>query len=93
MTLADLIISYLSDPFRIGLLIALLATTLRTASVTGRLIPLALGAVFVAILIPMTIGEPRVDRQTAIVAGFAANLVLLAILMAILMVWESLRRR
>lgn len=49
------IISQATDVFRIGLLIALILTMLRTEQATGTLVPLAAGILFVAVLIPMTI--------------------------------------
>ena len=51
MTLTDLFLAQLADPFRIGLLIALIATTQRTVAATGKVIPLLAGIVFVAVLI------------------------------------------
>ncbi|MGB3500129.1 MAG: hypothetical protein WBA44_00780 [Mesorhizobium sp.] len=93
MTITETALIYLTDPFRIGLLVALVITTLRTSAQTGKLIPLALGAVFVAILLPSTMGEVRTDRQTAIVGGFIANVIILAVLMALLEIWNRLNAR
>ena len=41
MTLPDLLLSQLADPFRIGLLIALFVTMLRTRAASGVWVPLA----------------------------------------------------
>jgi hypothetical protein len=46
----DLVLSQLGDLFRIGLIVALVVTMRRTAAVTGRVVPLALGVVFVAVM-------------------------------------------
>ena len=83
--LSDLILSQAKDVFRIGLLIALIATMLRTQHQSGTIIPLAGGIVFVAALIPMTM--PRVTEfslPTQIVTGIIVNTVYVAIGLAVL---------
>jgi hypothetical protein len=84
MTMGEIFFDQLTDPFRLGLIVALVVTMLRTEVVTGRWIPLAAGVLFVAIIIPTTIqsgsGEPL---PTLVLVGLAANLVLLAVVMAI----------
>ncbi|MBC2836411.1 hypothetical protein [Paragemmobacter straminiformis] len=90
MTLSQLILSQLSDPFRIVLIVGLVITMLRTRPVTGTLLPLASGIAFVAIIIPVTItqglGEPM-WRQIS--AGLLSNAVILGIVLG---VWELYRR-
>lgn len=83
MTLTDILLAQLADPFRIGLLVFLLLTTLRTAHHTGRLVPLALGAAFVAVLIPTTFGNPELTMISQIGIGLVANVLILAVLYAI----------
>lgn len=77
----DLLISQLTDPFRIGLIVALVLTALRNAAVSGMAIPLAAGVVFVAVIIPATmeggIDAPRIGM------GIAANVIILAAVLAI----------
>ena len=84
MTMGEIFFDQLSDPFRLGLIVALVVTMLRTEAVTGRWIPLALGVLFVAVIVPTTIqagsGEPV---TTLVLVGIVANLVLLAVVMAI----------
>ena len=83
MTLTDLFQSQITDPFRIGLLIALLFTTARTAEVTGKIIPLLAGLIFVAVLIPATLAPvPGTAWPVAVGVGLAANAVILAVLLA-----------
>ena len=83
MTLTDLFLAQLADPFRIALLIGLLITTARTVDVTGKVIPLLAGMVFVAVLIPVTIAPvPGVPLAVAVAVGLAANAVILAVLLA-----------
>lgn len=90
----DLFLSQLIDPFRIGLLFFLLHTALRTRHATGMAMPLLLGVVFVAILIPLT--TSRVDAQTtllwqAIATGVAANAVILSVFVAAWFAWRKSR--
>lgn len=93
MTLPDLFVSQLSDPFRIGLLIALFITMLRTRSASGTWVPLAAGVVFVAVILPTTM-------QTALAAplwqvigvGVAANVVIVALIMAVWEIYQRVRR-
>jgi hypothetical protein len=76
----DLLQSQLTDVFRIGLIAALIATTIRTQAITGLIIPLLAGIVFVAVIIPTTMQTgsdiPLLHR---IGTGLLANLIILAI--------------
>ena len=92
MSAADLILSQLADPFRIGLLIALFITMLRTEAATGTWVPLAVGALFVAVLLPLTVPGTAVavPLVQAVVSGLVANVILLAIILA---AWRLYQRR
>lgn len=93
MTLTEVFLAQLADPFRIGLLIALIATTMRTVAVTGKVVPLLAGAVFVAVLIPATLSPPQgVTMQVAAGVGLAANAVILAVLLAGYALLRRIRR-
>ncbi|MCA3453087.1 MAG: hypothetical protein IOC92_02210 [Rhodobacter sp.] len=93
MTLTEVFLAQLADPFRIGLLIALIVTTMRTVTVTGKVIPLLAGAVFVAVLIPATLSPPQgVTMQVAAGVGLAANAVILAVLLAGYALFRRIRR-
>ena len=83
----DLLAAQLIDPFRIGLLVMLLLTTRRTLAHTGRVVPLLLGAIFVAVLIPTALGQGAVPLWQAIMTGLAANIVILAVLLAAWALW------
>lgn len=84
----DLVTAALVDPFRIALLAALVFTQTRTASQTGTLIPLALGVVFVALMIPMTMGfDAAVGLPMVTAAGVVANLVLLVPIVFAVRLW------
>jgi hypothetical protein len=87
----DLVQSQLLDPFRIGLIVALVVTMVRTRSATGTIVPLALGVVFVAVILPSTNPQPGVALTDAVLAGLVANLVILAIVLALALVWRRLR--
>ena len=84
MTMGEIFFDQLTDPFRLGLIVALVVTMLRTEAVTGRWIPLALGVAFVALIIPMTMARDAAEPLWRLVAvGVVANLLLLALVMAI----------
>ncbi len=89
----DLLISQLADPFRIGLLFFLIVTAFRTRA-HGFVVPLALGVVFVAILLPMTTASSATtDRTLAIATGIAANAIIVGILLLGWTIWNKSRRQ
>ena len=88
----DLVISQLTDIFRVGLIVALVITMRRTSAVTGRLLPLALGVVFVAVILPTTLPSNAVGLGDAIVAGLVTNTVILGLVLAVEAVLQRLRR-
>ncbi len=87
----DLVQSQLLDPFRIGLIVALVATMVRTRAATGQVVPLALGVVFVAVILPSTNPPVDVTLTDAVLAGLASNLIILAIVLAFALVYRRLR--
>ena len=90
MPLIDILTGQLSDLFRIGLIIALVITTTRNAAVTGKIIPLIAGVVFVAVIIPVTLQTATAEPLSRLVmVGIGANLILLA---AVLGLFELLQR-
>ena len=88
----DLVLSQLTDLFRIGLMIALVVTMLRTAAVTGRVLPLALGVVFVAVILPSTMPGGSASLTDAILAGLVSNLIILMPVLAVAAVVARLRK-
>ena len=88
----DLVFSQLTDVFRIGLIVALVVTMLRTAPVTGRVLPLAAGVVFVAVILPTTMPGGSASLTDAILAGLVSNLVILIIVLAIARLVALMRR-
>ena len=93
MTLPDLLLSQLSDPFRIGLLIALFITMLRTRTASGIWVPLAAGVVFVAVILPTTMQTTLPAPLTQVIGvGVLANVVIVALVMAAWEVYQRVRR-
>ena len=88
----DLVLSQLTDLFRIGLIIALVLTMRRTAAVTGRVLPLVLGVVFVAVMLPATMPRSGVDLADAVLAGLVSNTIILAPVLAIAALVARMRR-
>ncbi len=79
MNLTELFFAQLTDPFRIGITIALMLTMYRTRADTGTWLPLAIGVVFIAVLIPTVLYPGQGDRVTAILVGLFSTSVLLAL--------------
>lgn len=88
MTYLDALGSMLLDPFRIGLLIALVLTMRRTAQATGTWLPLAAGAVFVAVIIPMTLSAPTGGMMLAVALGLLANALILGVILLAMQLWQ-----
>ena len=87
----ELIQSQLMDPFRIGLIVALVFTMFRTQAATGTVLPLAAGVIFVAVILPSTQGSGAVSLTEAIAAGIVSNLIILGIVLALAMIVRRLR--
>ncbi len=87
----DLVQAQLLDPFRIGLIVALVVTMVRTRAATGQVLPLAAGVVFVAVILPSTNPPAGVTLTDAVLAGLASNLIILAIVLALVLAWRRLR--
>ena len=86
----DILGEQLLDPFRIALIVGLLITANNTAAQVGRSVPLVLGMVFVAVLIPTAFGSPH-GMASAIGVGIVANLLILAVLSAALRLFRRVR--
>ena len=90
--MTDLVLSQLTDLFRIGLIIALVVTMYRTAAVTGHVLPLALGVVFVAVMLPATLPSSSASLADAILAGLISNSIILVSVLALAALIRRLRR-
>jgi hypothetical protein len=88
--MGDLLAAQAGDVFRIGLLVALLLTTLRNRPITGMLLPLAAGAVFVAVIIPLTGATTRPEPlPMQVLSGLVVNAVYIAIGLALWSLWKQ----
>ena len=85
-------LSQLTDLFRIGLIIALVVTMHRTVAVTGRVLPLVLGVLFVAAMLPATMPSASASRADAILAGLVSNTIILAVVLVAAGLIARLRR-
>jgi hypothetical protein len=83
-----IITAQLTDPFRIGLIVALVYTTIRNAAVTGWLVPLAAGIVFVAFIIAVTMPVGGQSQAVVISAGVVSNAIIAAMMFAVLYLWR-----
>lgn len=88
----DLVLSQLTDIFRIGLIVALVVTMRRTSAVTGRVLPLVLGVLFVAVILPTTLRSQQVALEDAVIAGLVSNVIILGAVLAAAVLMERLRR-
>ena len=87
----DLVNHQLTDPFRIILLIALFSTMLRTRAATGTYLPLAAGAVFVAVILPLTMA-PGGDFLPTVLAGLISNVTILAIILGVWTIYQNAKK-
>jgi hypothetical protein len=83
MDVTAILASQLLDPFRIGLLAFLTLTTLRTSHHTGWLVPLGLGLVFVAVLLPTTLASPQTQWGMEVGVGLLSNSIILLVVLGV----------
>ncbi len=88
----ELVFSQLTDVFRIGLIVALVVTMFRTSTVTGRVLPLAAGVVFVAVILPTTMPSGSANLGDEIIAGLITNLIILVPVLVLARLFVKLRR-
>jgi hypothetical protein len=93
MDVARIMIEQLADPFRVGLLIALLFTAANSSGVLNRWLPIALGLAFVAVLIPTAMASDMADPVTAqIGVGLLSNGIIVGIMLLAEAVFNRIRR-
>src|SRR4028118_1889563 len=85
MTISEILLSQLTDPFRLGLIVALVVTMLRTEAVTGRWVPLATGVVFVAFILPLTTARGMAEGGAAHAASLGRRLAAGGVFVALLL--------
>ncbi len=92
----ETLVSQLLDPFRIGLILFLFLTALRTRAAMGLATPLAVGVLFVAILLPLTTGAnaatDNAAKLTAMAYGIVSNAVILGCIVSAWAVWARVRQ-
>ena len=82
----------LTDVFRIGLVVALVLTMRKTSAITGRFLPLVLGVVFVAVILPTTMPSGHASLVEAIITGLISNTLILLLVLAAAGLVERMRR-
>jgi peptidoglycan/LPS O-acetylase OafA/YrhL len=88
----DILTAQLTDLFRIGLIIALIFTARRNAAATGWWLPLGLGVIFVAVMIPATLQSQSTEPFWRLaMVGVVANLVILAVALGGLTAFKRFR--
>ncbi len=90
MPITDLLESQLTDVFRIGLIIALVATTARTQATTGTMLPLLAGVIFVAVIIPSAMPTTE-SLARNIGVGILANAILVGLALLALRMYRQFR--
>ena len=89
--LSSLFLSQITDPFRIGLVAALIYTTFRNAAATGFVLPLVAGIMFVAYIIAVTFPAASQSMWAITGVGLVSNSVLAAVMLAIGFIWRKSR--
>ena len=82
MLYLDIYLAQLIEPFRIGLLIALVLAASNTAQTLNRWTPIVLGDFFVAVLIPFSIRmNVTVNTTISFLVGIVSNAAILMLLL------------
>jgi|EndMetStandDraft_8_1072994.scaffolds.fasta_scaffold156764_2 hypothetical protein len=92
MEFIDILMAQLADPFRIGLLVALLFTAQNTSGALNRWLPIGLGLVFVAVIIPTAMASDGTPVAAEIGVGVVANAAVLAVMLAAQAIVERARK-
>ncbi len=86
---AAIVVSQLADPFRIGLIAALIYTTIRNFGITGWFVPMAAGLVFVAFIIAVTMPSGEQTQFAIISAGVISNTIIATIMFGAIYIWRK----
>ena len=93
MEFVNILMSQLADPFRIGLLVALLFTAQSSSGALNRWLPIGIGLVFVAVLIPTALASDGEPVSAEIGVGFVSNAAVVALLLAAQRLYERVRKQ
>jgi hypothetical protein len=89
----EIIVAQLADPFRIALLVTLLFTAANAKGALNRGLPIALGLVFVAVLIPTAMAsDEAVPVREQIGVGLVSNAIIIGILLFAEAAFERIRK-
>lgn len=92
MDIVRILVEQLADPFRLGLLIALLFVAAKPAGVFNRWLPIALGLVFVAVVIPTAMASDETEPMTAQIGiGLLSNGIIVGLMLAAEAVYEKFK--
>jgi len=91
--MTELFLSQITDPFRIGLTVMMLFTASRTADAVGYWIPLALGVVFISVLIPTSMSADDGDVARQIAMGLVSTALLLGVMLGLKAIITTVARR
>jgi len=92
MAWSDILLTQLIDPFRIALIVGLGWMTLRLRQNSGVLMPLLIGTLFFAVMLPTTLPISGAQRQIQMATGVAANAIILTVLIGIWLLLQRFRR-
>lgn len=79
----ELFLGQLTDPFRIVFAAGLVYTMHRTQSVSGTWLPLALGVLFIAVILPLTVNARGGPALPAIIAGVFSTALIVAVILGL----------
>jgi MFS-type transporter involved in bile tolerance (Atg22 family) len=89
MVWSDILLAQLTDPFRIGLMLALGYMTLRLRAQSGVVVPLVAGVLFFAVMLATSMPIAGAERMLQMGTGVVANGIIVAVLAAI---WIAVAR-
>jgi hypothetical protein len=93
--LAAIVVEQITDIFRIGMILFLVITASNTAPASatraGRAAPLVLGALFIAVLIPVAFHRDSPDLLPRILLGVPVNALLLGVMLGLVRAWKKAR--
>jgi hypothetical protein len=92
MVWSDILLAQLTDPFRIGLMLALGYMTIRLRAQSGVLMPLVAGVLFFAVMLPTSMPIEGAERMLQMGTGVAANAIIVSVLAGIWIAVERVRR-
>lgn len=81
--MTELFAAQIMEPFRIALALGLVLTMLRTQGQTGTWLPLALGVLFIAVIIPVGFGAGPAGFAMTVGVGLLSTALIVAVILAV----------